>query len=50
MEKDKTYIYKEQELIFIELINNNGWFYRFQNKSLNPVLVLCKDFYNDLAK
>lgn len=46
MEKDKKYIYKSQELTYKELINENGWFYQFQDESLNSVLISCKDFNN----
>ena len=49
MEKEKKYIYNGQELIFKELINDNGWFYHFENESSNSVLVSCKDFHNYLS-
>lgn len=46
MEKEKKYIYDGQELTFKELVNDNGWYYLFQNQSLNIVLILCRDFHN----
>lgn len=49
MEKDKKYIYEGQQLTFKELINDNGWFYKFEDESLKSVLVSCKDFHNYLA-
>lgn len=46
MEKEKIYIYEGKELIYKELINDNGWYYSFQDESSDIILVSCTDFNN----
>jgi hypothetical protein len=46
MEKDKIYIYEGKELIYKELINDDGWYYLFEDELSNIISVSCKDFNN----